>query len=57
MTQPRRGLRHISDILRDITEAERPPEPTREPRHPFSRHCGCAECMRIYLDAVQRGAV
>jgi hypothetical protein len=57
MTQPRRGLRHISDILRDITEAERPPEPTREIKHPFNRHCGCAECMRIYLNAVQRGAV
>ena len=55
MTQPRRGLRHISDILRDITEADQPAH-RPEPRHPFSRHCPCGRCMSRYLRSTSKEA-
>lgn len=56
MNRPRGqgGLRHIGDILTDIAEAERPPEPARIPRHPFNRHCPCGDCMRAYLRSVEK---
>lgn len=55
MNRPRGqdGLRHISDILRDITEAE--PPVSRPLPHAFNRHCPCGDCMRAYLRAVEKG--
>jgi hypothetical protein len=50
------SLRHVSDILRDITEADGlSVDATRAVRaaHPFSRHCSCADCMRAYLASVE----
>jgi hypothetical protein len=56
MSRPRGrgGLRHISDILRDITDAEREPEPPRIQPHAFNRHCPCGDCMRVYLRSLEK---
>jgi hypothetical protein len=53
MTRKPTGLRHISDILTDILQAEQPEEPARVVSHPFSRHCPCGDCMRAYLRSVE----
>jgi hypothetical protein len=47
------GLRHISDILTDILQAEQPEQQPRVVSHPFNRHCPCPECMRAYLRSVE----
>lgn len=54
MTRPRGqgGLRHISDILTDITQADEPPPPRSIEPHPYNPDCPCGDCMRAYLRSV-----
>lgn len=56
---PRKGLRHVSDIITDILEdplvAESSKESIREGVRCPSMHCPCPECMRAYLRAVEKG--
>lgn len=48
------GLRHISDILTDIAQADEPETPKPFRPHAFNRNCACGDCMRVYLRSVER---
>lgn len=50
-------MKRVSDVLRDITEAD---EPAISPQarhailgHPYRPWCSCGDCMRTYLRSVE----